>query len=101
MPFGLTNGPAVFMAMMSEIFRPYMNKFVVVFVDDILIYSAIKAEHAEHLRIALQLLRDHTLYAKLSKCKFWLPQVKFLGHVVLEAGIAADEEKVVAMKDWE
>ena len=75
------------MDMMSGIFRSYLNKFVVVFVDDILIYSATKAElHAEHLRIALQLLRDYQLYAKLSKCEFWLPEVKFLEHVVSELG---------------
>src|SRR3954464_12734464 len=100
MLFGLTNAPAVFMNMMSGIFRPYLNKFVVVFVDDILIYSATRAEHAEHLRIALQLLRDNKLYAKLSKCKFWLPEVKFLGHVVSRNGIAVDDEKIVAVKDW-
>ena len=100
MPFGLTNTPAVFMDMMSGIFRPFLNKFVVVFVDDILIYSASEAEHAEHLRIALQLLRDHKLYAKLSKCEFWLPEVKFLGHVVSREGIAVDDEKIAAMKDW-
>ena len=82
MPFGLTNAPAVFMDMKSGVFRPYLNKFVVVFVDDILIYSASRDEHAEHLKIALQLLRDNRLYAKLSKCEFWLPEVKFLGHVV-------------------
>src|SRR3954466_7248352 len=100
MPFGLTNAPAVFMDMMSGIFRPFLNKFVVVFVDDILIYSASEAEHAEHLGIALQLLRDNKLYAKLSKCEFWLPEVKFLGHVVSGKGIAVDEEKVAAVKDW-
>src|SRR4051812_39794170 len=80
MPFGLTNAPVVFMGMTSSIFRPYLNKFVVVFVDDVLIYSASKAEHAEHLRIALKLLRDNQLYAERSKCEFWLPQVKFSGH---------------------
>ena len=72
-----------------------------VFVDDILIYSTSKAEHAEHLRIALQLLWDNQLYAKFSKCEFWLPQVKYLGHVVSGAGIAVNEEKVAAVKDWE
>src|SRR3954467_9979276 len=75
MPFGLTNAPAIFMDMMSGIFRPYLNKFFIVFVDDILIYSTTEAEHVEHLMIALQLLGDHQLYAKLSK--FWLPEVKF------------------------
>src|SRR3954471_22581145 len=101
MSFGLTNAPDVFMDMMSGIFSPYLNKFIVVFVDDILIYSASKAEHAEHLRIALQLLRDNQLYAKLSKCEFWLPQVKFLGHVVSGAGITVDEEMVASVKNWE
>src|SRR3954464_532410 len=94
MPFGLTNAPAVFMDIMSGIFRPYLNKFVVVFVDDIFIYSTTKTEHAGHLRIALQLLSDHRLYAKLSKCGFWLPEVKFLGHIVSGAGIVVDSEKV-------
>src|SRR4051812_29770684 len=100
MPFGLTNALAVFMDMMSGIFRPYLNKFIVVFVDDILIYSALKAEPAEHLKIALQLLRDNQLYLKLSKCEFWLSEVKFLGHVVSGAGLAVDDEKVAAVKDW-
>src|SRR5436190_19900390 len=100
MPFGLTNASAVFMDMMSGIFRPYLNKFVVVFVDDILIYSTTKEEHAEHLRIALQVLREHQLYAKLSKCEFWLPEVKFLGHVVSGAGIALDSDKVAPVADW-
>src|SRR4051812_26347426 len=101
MSFGLTYAHAVFMDMMSGIFMPYLNYFVMVFIDDILIYSASKAEHVEHLRIALQLLRDNQLYAKLSKCEFWLSRVKFLGHVVSGAGIAMDDEKVVAVKDWE
>src|SRR3954466_7097926 len=101
MPLRLTNAPEVFMDMMSGIFRPYLNKFVVVFVDDILIYSASKAEHAEHLKIAQQLLRDNQIYAKLSKCEFWLPEVKFLGHVVFGAGIAVDDEKVAEVKDRE
>ena len=100
MPFGLTNTPTVFMDMMSRIFRPYLNKFVVVFVDDILIYSTTKEEHAEHLRIALQLIMDHRLHAKLSKCEFWLSEVKFLGHVVSGAGIAVDSDKVAAVADW-
>src|SRR4051812_7612909 len=99
MPFGLTNAPEVFMDMMSCIFRPFLNKFVVVFVDDILIYSASEAEHTDHLRIALQLLRDNKLYAKLSKCEFWLPEVMFLGHVVSGKRIAVDDVKIAAVKD--
>ena len=82
MPFGLTNAPAAFMDLMHRIFQPYLDQFVVVFVDDILIYSQSKWEHECHLRIVLQLLRDHQLYAKFSKCEFWLTEVRFLGHVV-------------------
>src|SRR4051812_38574278 len=100
MPFGLTNAPAVFMDMMNRIFRPYLDKFVVVFVDDILIYSASEAEHEEHLRIALQLLRDNKLYAKYSKCEFWLSEVKFLGHVVSGEGISVDPSKIEAVTKW-
>src|SRR4051812_9788067 len=89
------------MDMIRRIFRPYLNKFVVVFVDYNFIYSSTKAEHAEHLRITLQLLTDQQFYAKLSKCEFWLPEVKFLGHVVSGAGKAVDSEKVAAVVDWE
>src|SRR3954462_13363495 len=101
MPFGLTNAPAVFMDMMNRIFRPYLDKFVVVFVDDILIYSASEAEHEEHLRIALQLLSNNKLYAKYSKCEFWLSEVKFLGHVVSGEGISVDPSKIEAVTKWE
>ncbi|XP_061366444.1 uncharacterized protein LOC133309664 [Gastrolobium bilobum] len=86
MPFGLTNAPAVFMDYMNRIFRPYLDQFVVVFIDDILIYSKDKEEHKEHLRIVLQILKDKQLYAKLSKCEFWMEEVKFLGHVILKEG---------------
>ena len=82
MPFGLTNAPAAFMDLMHRVFQPYLDQFVVVFVDDILIYSQFEEEHEEHLRIVLQALREHQLYAKCSKCKFWLTEVRFLGHVV-------------------
>ena len=82
MPFGLTNAPTAFMDLMNGVFQPYLDQFVVVFVDDILIYSQSEVEHDDHLRIILQLLRDHQLYAKLSKCEFWLAEVCFLGHVV-------------------
>ena len=82
MPFGLTNALAAFMDLMHRVFQPYLDQFVVVFVDDILIYSQSEWEHEYHLRIVLQLLRDHQLYAKFSKCEFWLTEVKFLGHVV-------------------
>lgn len=83
MSFGPMNAPAVFMDLMNLVFKPYLDKFAIVFVDDILVYSKSEADHEEDLRIALQTLKDHQLYAKFSKCEFWLPQAKFLGHVVM------------------
>ena len=100
MPFGLTNAPAVFMCLMNKIFTPYLDKFVVVFIDDILVYSPTEKEHEEHLRIVLQVLRENKLYAKASKCEFWMKEVKFLGHVVSEKGISVDNSKVEAVMDW-
>ena len=82
MPFGLTNAPAAFMDLMHRVFQPYLDQFVVVFVDNILVYSQSEEEHENHLRIVLQALRDHQLYAKSSKCEFWLTEVRFLRHVV-------------------
>jgi hypothetical protein len=96
-PFGLTNAPAIFMNLMNKIFMPYLDKFVIVFIDDILIYSKDKTEHAEHLRLVLQTLREHQLYAKFSKCEFWLDQVEFLGHVISKDGIAVNPSKVAAV----
>ena len=101
MPFGLTNAPAAFMDLMHRVFQPYLDQFVVVFVDDILIYSQSKWEHENHLRIVLQLLRDHQLYVKFSKCEFWLTEVRFLGHVVSASGVSMDLEKVEAVMSWE
>ena len=101
MPFGLTNAPAAFMDLMHMVFQPYLDQFVVVFVDDILIYSQSEWEHEYHLRIVLQLLRDHQLYAKFSKCKFWLTEVRFLGHVVSTSGVSVDPEKVEFVMSWE
>ncbi|KAA3484518.1 DNA/RNA polymerases superfamily protein [Gossypium australe] len=100
MPFGLTNAPAIFMDLMNRIFRPYLDRFVVVFIDDILIYSCDESEHAEDLRIALQTLRDKQLFAKFSKCEFWLREVGFLGHIVSAAGIRVDPSKIFAIIDW-
>ena len=97
MPFGLTNAPAAFMDLMHRVFQPYLDQFVMVFVDNILIYSKSKEEHEDHLRVVLQVLRDHQLYAKFSKCEFWLTKVKFLGHVVSASGISVDPEKVEAV----
>ena len=101
MPFGLTNAPAAFMDLMNRIFSAYLDRFVVVFVDDILIYSPSEEEHREHLRIVLQLLRDHQLYAKYSKCEFWLTEVKFLGHVVSRDGVSVDPEKIESVMGWQ
>ena len=90
MPFGLTNAPDAFMALMNWVFQPYLDRFVIVFIDDILVYSRSIEEHKEHLRTVLQTLRKKQLYAKLSKCEFWLDQVVFLGHVISRRGIEVD-----------
>ncbi|KAL0543893.1 hypothetical protein IC582_018998 [Cucumis melo] len=100
MSFGLTNAPAVFMDLMNRVFREFLDTFVIVFIDDILIYSKTEAEHEEHLRIVLQTLRDNKLYAKFSKCEFWLKQVSFLSHVVSKAGVSVDPAKIEAVTGW-
>ena len=101
MPFGLTNAPAAFMDLMHRVFQPYIDQFFMVFVDDILIYSQSKWKHEYHLRIVLQLLRDHQLYAKFGKFEFWLSEVIFLGHVVSASGMSVDPEKVEVVMSWE
>ena len=101
MPSGLTNAPAEFMDLMHRVFQPYLDRFVVVFVDDILIYSKSEDEHEGHLRVVLQTLRDHPLYVKFSKCEFWLTKVKFFGHVVSSLGVSVDPKKVEAVMSWE
>ncbi|RVW47357.1 Transposon Ty3-G Gag-Pol polyprotein [Vitis vinifera] len=100
MPFGLTNAPAAFMDLMNRVFKPYLDQFVVVFIDDILVYSKSREEHERHLSIVLQTFRDKQLYAKLKKCEFWLDKVSFLGHVVTKDGISVDPRKVDVVSNW-
>jgi hypothetical protein len=100
MSFGLTNAPAYFMYMMNMVFMEYLDKFIMVFIDDILVYSRNEGEHEGHHRLVLQKLRDHKLYAKLSKCEFWLKQVAFLGHVISKGGISVDPSKVQDVLSW-
>jgi len=100
MSFGLTNAPAYFMYLMNKVFMEYLDKFVVVFIDNILVFSKNEEEHAEHLRLVLQKLREHKLYAKWSKCEFWLREVSFLGHVVSNGVIAVDPSKVKDVLNW-
>ncbi|KAI3827783.1 hypothetical protein L1987_01866 [Smallanthus sonchifolius] len=100
MPFGLTNAPAVFMDLMNRVCKPYLDKFVIVFIDEILIYSKTKADHEQHLRLVLDLLKKEQLYAKFSKCEFWLKEVQFLGHIVNDKGIHVDPAKIKTVKNW-
>ncbi|GJV91285.1 putative reverse transcriptase domain-containing protein [Tanacetum coccineum] len=99
-PFSLTNAPAVFMDLMNRVCKPYLDKFMIVFIDDILIHSCNKEEHADHLRIILELLIKEKLYAKFSKCNFWISIMQFLGHVIDSQGIYVDPAKIEAVKDW-
>ena len=101
MSFGLTNAPAYFMNLMNKVFMEYLDKFVIVFIDDILIYSKSEEEHEEHLRLVLNKLRDHQLYAKFNKCEFWMKEVTFLGHVMSAEGVAVNPSKVNDVLNWE
>eukprot|EP00253_Pinus_taeda_P020294 PITA_20294 len=100
LPFGLTNAPATFMCLMNSVFHQFLDKFVLIFIDDILIYSRSKEEHEEHLRMVLQTLREHQLYAKLSKCDFYKEEIQYLGHVISKEGIVVDPEKIKTILDW-
>ncbi|GKB74409.1 putative reverse transcriptase domain-containing protein [Tanacetum coccineum] len=100
MPFRLTNAPAVFMDLMNRVCKLYLDKFVIVFVDDNLVYSKDEEEHAKHLKIILELLKKERLYAKFSKCDFWLDSVQFIGHVIDRNGVHVDPTKIKAIKNW-
>ncbi|KAJ0950618.1 putative nucleotidyltransferase, Ribonuclease H [Helianthus annuus] len=100
MPFGLTNAPVVFMDLMNRVCKPYLDDFVIVFIDDILIYSKSQEDHERHLRLILELLRKEQLYAKFSKCDFWIREVHFLGHIINEMGIHVDPAKIDAIRNW-
>nr|GEZ78421.1 putative reverse transcriptase domain-containing protein [Tanacetum cinerariifolium] len=100
MPFGLTNAPAVFMDLTNRVCKPYLDKLVIVFIDDILIYSKNEKEHEEHLKAILELLKKEELYAKFSKCEFWIPKVQFLSYVIDSQGIHVDPAKIESVKDW-
>jgi hypothetical protein len=100
MSFRLTNAPSFFMYLMNIVFMDYLDKFVVVFINDILIYSQNEEEHEEHLKMVLQWLREHQLYAKLSMCEFWISEVLFLGHIINQDGLAVDPKKVADILDW-
>jgi hypothetical protein len=100
MSFGLTNAPAYFMYLMNKVFMEYLHKFVVVFIDEILIFSKMEEEHEKHLRMVLEKLRSNQLYAKFSKCEFWLTEVTFLGHVISAGGVSIYPSKVKDVLNW-
>jgi hypothetical protein len=99
-PFGLTNAPATFMCLMNNVLNKFLDKFVLVFIDDILIYSKNRKEHEDHLRLVLQVLREHQLYVKFSKCEFFQKQIHYLGHVLSEEGVEVDPDKIRSIMEW-
>ena len=101
MPFGLTNAPAIFMALINTVFASYLDQFVVIFIDDILVYSKSEREHSHHLKTTLQILRENQLYAKLEKCDVWLQQVAFLGHIITGDGLKVDSTRIEAVTNWQ
>ena len=100
MPFGLTNAPAAFMRLMNSVFQEYLDEFVIIFIDDILVYSKSPEEHEVHLRVVLERMREQKLFAKLSKCSFWQREIGFLGHIVSAVGVSVDHEKIQSIRDW-
>ena len=100
MPFGLTNAPATFQTLMNDIFQPYLNEFILVYIDDILIYSKDEQQHWEHLRKTFQILQENTLFAKKSKCHFAVPEIEYLGHIVSGQGVTVDPKKTAAIREW-
>ena len=100
MPFGLCNAPSTFQAIMNSIFRPYLRKFVLVFFDDILIYSPTLSMHLEHVTKAFEILRQHQFFVKISKCAFGLQELEYLGHIVTSQGVKVDQNKITAMLNW-
>jgi hypothetical protein len=100
MSFGLTNAPAYFMYLTNKVFMEYLDKFIVVFIDDILIFSKMEEEYEKHLKLVLEKLRSNQLYAKFSKCEFWLTEVTFLGHVISTGGVSVDPGKVRDALNW-
>jgi hypothetical protein len=99
-PFGLSNAPAVFMCLMNGVFREYLNKFVIVFLVDILVYSKLEEDHEQHLRMVLQVLRENQMYSKLSKCLFYQKHIHYLGHIISKYGIVVDPENIEAIREW-
>jgi hypothetical protein len=101
MPFGVTNAPSIFMDLMNRVFHEYLDRFVVILIDDILVYSANHEDHGEHLKTVLGILRENKLFAKLKKCEFWLEKVSFLGHIISKERVAVDPSKIEALMNWE